>query len=194
MRRLLAPLAALALAAVVVIGLVQAGGEAEPASGAGDPAGPTLAEQRESLAGAPAPLAALHARAGRLERTDLADELRALRGHPVVVNKWASWCGPCKAEFPAFAEAVRQVGRRVAFLGLDAMDAPADAQRFLAANPVAYPHLEDPEGAVARRFGLGQNFPVTAFFDERGELVQVHQGGYATAGDLLADVRRHLGA
>jgi thiol-disulfide isomerase/thioredoxin len=188
MRRSLVVLALVAVAAVVVIGLAQAGGDAAPAAAA-----PSLAEQREALAGAPAPLAALHARAGRLERTSLSAELRALRGHPVVVNKWASWCGPCKAEFPAFAEALTRVGRRVAFLGLDAEDPPADARRFLAANPVAYPHVVDPDGDAARRAGLGQFFPVTAFFDERGELVQVHQGGYATAGDLLADVRRHLG-
>jgi cytochrome c biogenesis protein CcmG/thiol:disulfide interchange protein DsbE len=190
MRRLLAPIAAVAVAALLVVGLLQARRDAAPA----DPSAvPSLAEQRRAVAGAPAPLAELHARGGRLEHGDLAGELRRLRGRPVVVTKWASWCGPCKAEFPAFAQALARVGRRVAFLGVNAEDAPADARRFLADNPLAAPHLEDVDGAVATRFGLGQNFPVTAFFDTRGKLVQVHQGGYATRDELLADVRRYLG-
>jgi thiol-disulfide isomerase/thioredoxin len=190
MRRFLVSIAAVAVVAVVVVGLLQAREYSPPT----DPSAvPSMAEQRRALAGAPAPLAALHARGGRLERGDLEAELRRLRGHPVVVTKWASWCGACKAEFPAFAQALTRVGRRVAFVGVNAMDSPADARRFLSDNPLAAPHFEDVDGAVATRLGLGQNFPVTAFFDARGELVQIHQGGYATPDDLLADVRRYLG-
>ncbi len=111
-----------------------------------------------------------------------------------MVTKRASWRGPCKAEFPVFAQALARVGRRVAFVGVNVKDAHADARRFLAANPLAAPHLEDVDDAVATRLGLGRNFPVTAFFDARGKLVEVHQGGYATLDGLLADVRRYLRA
>lgn len=188
MRRLLLPLALVVLAAVVVVGLSQAGGEAP-----GRQQNPSLAEQQRALAGAPPPLARLYARGNTIERGDLEARLRGLRGYPVVLNKWASWCGPCKAEFPAFAQAARQVGTRVAFLGVNAMDSGEAARRFLARQPVPYPSIEDVDGDVAQRLGLGQNFPVTAFFDRRGELVGVRQGGYASSADLLADIRRYLG-
>ena len=188
MRRLLLTLGVVALVAALAVGFVQAGGEDAP-----DPRqNPSPTEQQRALAEDPAPLARLYARGNTLERGDLEARLRELRGYPVVVNKWASWCGPCKAEFPAFAQAAQQVGTRVAFLGVNAMDSSEDARRFLAGEPVPYPSLEDVDGDVARRLGLGQNFPVTAFFDRRGKLVQVHQGGYASADDLLADIRRYL--
>ena len=189
MRRLLLPLALVAFAAVLVVGLVQAGGDEAPDR----QQNPSLAEQQRALAGAPAPLARLYARGNTIERGDLEARLRALRGYPVVLNKWASWCGPCKAEFPAFAQAARKVGTRVAFLGVNAMDSGQAARRFLARQPVPYPSIEDVDGDVAQRLGLGQNFPVTAFFDRRGELVQIHQGGYTSSAQLLADIRRYLG-
>ena len=48
--------------------------------------------------------------------------LAELRGHPVVVNKWASWCGPCREEFPWFQRLSARLGKRIAFLGVDAKD------------------------------------------------------------------------
>jgi thiol-disulfide isomerase/thioredoxin len=190
-RRLLLPLGLVALAVVLVIGLTQAGGgDAEPAGGGV----PTLAEAKERLAGAPAPLAALHARANELLDADVERQVRALRGYPVVVNKWASWCGPCRTEFPVFARVAAQKGRQVAFLGLNTDDNREEALGFLRDEAVAFPHLFDPDAEGARAVEATGGFPATVFFDPRGEVVAVHQGAYVRDADLLADLRRYAGA
>jgi cytochrome c biogenesis protein CcmG/thiol:disulfide interchange protein DsbE len=190
-RRALPFLALAALVAVLVIGLTQAGGE----SGDGGSAGPSLTEARRALAGAPEPLAALYERGNTIEASDpdrFAEQLRSLRGHPVVVNAWATWCGPCKLEFPFFQRAAVRLGKRVAFLGLNVSDSRRSAERFLEKRPVPYPSLEDGSGATLREVAPGvRGLPVTIFYDARGERTFVHQGGYRDEDDLLDDVRRY---
>src|SRR6202035_258490 len=89
----------------------------------------------------PAPLARLHAQASQLIWSDPALEarIRALRGHPIVVNAWESYCQPCQKEFGLFANASIGYGRQVAFVGADANDTPADAGVFLREHQVSYP-------------------------------------------------------
>jgi thiol-disulfide isomerase/thioredoxin len=194
MKRALTLLAACALVAVLVIGLTQAGGSDAPERSSG---GFDLAGAKRDLAGAPAPLAALHAQANELlpGGPDAFDaRLRELRGHPVVVNKWASWCGPCRAEFPIFQQLATARGKEVAFLGVNARDKRPAAERFSARYPVPYPSYEDPDEAIARALKAPSNFPVTLFVDARGKTVFTHQGGYRSAADLEADIDEHLGA
>ena len=118
-------------------------------------------------------------------------QLAALRGHPVVVNQWASWCGPCKFEFPFFARLASRYRGRVAFLGVDSMDNGGDAVQFLAVHRVPYPSFEDPDASVARVFGGGRAWPTTAFYDARGKLAKTHFGAYATQAKLDDDIRTH---
>ena len=96
------------------------------------------------LAGSPPPLAALHQQAGQLlgGESALAARIRALRGYPIVINAWASWCAPCRSEFGLFASASARYGRRVAFLGADTDDSAGDARTFLAQHPVSYPSYQ----------------------------------------------------
>ena len=193
MKRALMLLGAVALGVVLVIGLTQAGGSGEPDSAS---SGFDLAQAQRELEGAPAPLAALHAQANELldgGPDALEARLRELRGHPVVINKWASWCGPCRAELPIFQEVSTERGKEIAFLGVNARDKRPTAERFAARYPVPYPSYEDPGEAIARALKAPSNFPVTLFVDAQGETVFTHQGGYRSAADLQADIDEHIG-
>jgi thiol-disulfide isomerase/thioredoxin len=147
-----------------------------------------------ALAGSPAPLAALHRQAGRLipGGTDAYEKrIAALRGYPVVANVWASWCGPCRFEFPVLQKLSARYGKRVAFIGIDSQDSDAAASTFLEEAPVPYPSYTDPDGKIADSLGASLGLPDTAFYDSTGKLVYLKQGPYANNSDLEADVRRY---
>jgi cytochrome c biogenesis protein CcmG, thiol:disulfide interchange protein DsbE len=196
MRRALPFLAAAALAAVLVIGLTQAGGDGESGSDGQETAGSfDLSSARERLQGAPPPLAKLHEQSNQLlggGEDAFEQRLRELRGHPVVINKWASWCGPCRAEFPIFQSVATARGREIAFLGVDGKDSRSAAAGFLEEFPLPYPSYEDPDEDIARDIGAPANYPVTLFVDARGETVFIHQGQYRSEADLVADIERWL--
>ncbi|MBA3264306.1 MAG: TlpA family protein disulfide reductase [Thermoleophilaceae bacterium] len=113
------------------------------------------------------------------------------RGHPVVVNKWASWCGPCRAEFPFFRDLANKYKGKIVFVGVNSNDNNGDARDFLEDNPVPYKHFEDPKLEVAAAFNGVQAFPTTAFYDKQGELAFVHQGGYQSEDQLAEDIDRY---
>jgi cytochrome c biogenesis protein CcmG/thiol:disulfide interchange protein DsbE len=191
-RRVLIVLGVLALTALVVVGLTQAtgGGEDTPAPREKF----DLQGSLDALQGAPPPLASLHQQANTLvEATPVSFEerLAALEGTPVVVNKWASWCGPCRAEFPIFQRLATDLGKEVAFLGLNSRDGRKPATSFLDDFPVPYPSFEDPEERIAQDLGAPANYPITLFYDSKGERAFIKQGGYRTADDLRADIERY---
>jgi cytochrome c biogenesis protein CcmG/thiol:disulfide interchange protein DsbE len=101
--------------------------------------------------------------------------LTQLRGTPVVVNIWASWCGPCKAESPLLREASRNYGDRVQFLGVDILDTLGGARTFLADEHITYPSVFDPPAAIRDALGMiGQ--PATVFYDANGTVVSSWDG------------------
>jgi len=147
-----------------------------------------------ALAGSPPALAALHRQANELlpgGGSAYEARLAKLRGHPVVVNVWASWCGPCRFEFPRLQRAAAEFGRRVAFLGVDSEDSDDAASTFLEEAPVPYPSYTDPDKGIAESIGASRGFPDTAFYDRAGELVYLKQGPYSEDSELRADIRRY---
>jgi cytochrome oxidase Cu insertion factor (SCO1/SenC/PrrC family)/thiol-disulfide isomerase/thioredoxin len=160
-------------------------GPAAPASEA--------AAQRE-LEGSPAPLAALHEHASQLlgGESALAAEIRALRGYPIVINIWASWCIPCQAEFHLFADASAHYGRSVAFLGADYNDLSGDARTFLSEHPVSYPSYTLMPSQVGDLLPGGiPGTPTTVYVSPTGRLESIHSGQYETQGGLDGDIQTY---
>ncbi len=108
-----------------------------------------------------------------------------------MVNQWASWCGPCRYEFPFFATLARRYEGEVAFLGVNSQDSREPALKFLKRQPVRFPHFVDPDGKIARTFRGGRSFPTTAFYSADGKLSYTHVGGYPNQAALDADIKKY---
>ncbi|MBA2631014.1 MAG: TlpA family protein disulfide reductase [Thermoleophilaceae bacterium] len=145
------------------------------------------------LQDAPPPLAALYKQPSKLLKggqDGYEDALRKLRGYPVVVNAWASWCGPCRFEFPFFQRQAAKRGKEVAFLGINSGDNDGDAMRFLDEYPLPFPSYKDPDQKILGRV-KAVGLPSTIFYDRKGKLGFLHQGVYADEAKLAADIERY---
>jgi thiol-disulfide isomerase/thioredoxin len=155
----------------------------------------TLEQAKAPISGAPPQLTAIRSEANQLldggtEAFDV--RLEQLRGIPVVVNKWASWCGPCRYEFPWFQSLAEKRGGQIAFLGVNANDSSGAAEQFLSELPLPYPSYSDPELKIAQELGgPSQAFPTTAFYDRSGKLVYTHIGQYQDEAALIAEVDKY---
>ena len=178
--------AAVALASVALAGCGSGSGGGGPGRAAPD--------YERALAGAPVPLARLYDQAGELlpgGEGAFQRRLADLRGYPVVVNKWASWCGPCREEFPWLQDLSARLGKRIAFLGVNSNDSSAAARTFLEEFPVPYPSYTDPGQQISRAIQATAGFPGTAFYDRAGELAYTRQGQYPNRAALAADIKRY---
>jgi cytochrome c biogenesis protein CcmG/thiol:disulfide interchange protein DsbE len=147
----------------------------------------------KALAGAPAPLAALYTQGDELlpgGAEAFEKRLASLRGYPAVVNVWASWCGPCRYEFPTLQKLSAMYGKRVAFLGVDKEDSDSLAREFLTEAPLPYPSYSDPHQEIAHSIGVGPGIPDTAFYDRAGSLCYLKQGPFTKQSELAAYVKR----
>lgn len=117
--------------------------------------------------------------------------IAAEKGRPVVVNFWASWCTPCKVEMPDFEKVHQSLGDKVAFVGVNSQDKPADAQKAADAAKVTYTLATDPDDKILTAFeAIG--LPMTVFVDKDGKVASVHQG-QLSEGALRDAIRSKLG-
>jgi cytochrome c biogenesis protein CcmG/thiol:disulfide interchange protein DsbE len=194
-RRLVYALIGVGLVAIIVIGLTQSKGGGGPGENEVVSKAPSAAETAKAFKGSPPPLARLHRQANTLipgARSELQRQIAALKGYPVVVNIWGSWCGPCRVEFPSFQQQAVKFGSKVAFLGVNARDNPGDAKKFLREFPLTYPSVEDHNEAVLGRLG-GRGYPSTVYYDRDGKKVYLKQGQYLDEQALVDDIHRYTG-
>jgi cytochrome c biogenesis protein CcmG/thiol:disulfide interchange protein DsbE len=176
-----------ALAAALVVAGCAGGGGGNPDSRL------SLDQATQPLTGAPPQLAEIRGQANQLldGGKDAFDQrLQALKGTPVVVNDWASWCGPCRFEFPFLQSQASKHAKDVAFLGVDSDDSSGSAKTFLGELPLPYPSYSDPDKSIRQELhGIG--YPATVFYDRAGNVAFTHQGQYRTEAELAADIQRY---
>ncbi len=185
--RLLRAAGAVALVAVVVIGIRQAPRSEPPGTA------PSAREAAGARERQPAAVRALYADGDalrHLQGDEFVAMIRRLRGHPVVINKWASWCGPCRREFPMLRRLSVKYADRVAFVGLNAGDSRRAARAFLRENPTQFPHVRDPDEQIARALRADGVFPTTIFLDRDANIVTVTRGPFASQAQLEQSIRR----
>ena len=91
------------------------------------------------------------------------------RGKVVVVNFWASWCGPCRREQPGLQRLSEEYDGRVAFVGVNFTDDPAAAKEYVREFGVTYPSVRDPDGSIGFDFSIPY-LPATVLVDGSGQM------------------------
>jgi len=117
--------------------------------------------------------------------------LASLRGKPVVLNFWASWCVGCRDESKLLESAWRRWHRKVVFLGIDGSDDfTSDAKSFMRKHDVTYPAVHDRQLGTVTKYGV-TGYPETFFVNRQGKLVG-HIVGAAKARELASGIRNAL--
>ncbi len=163
----------LALAALVIVALTLGGG-----------LGGTASKSQPPVAASSFSVLALGHSGGRVS-------LAGYAGRPVLINFFASYCGPCKRETPMLAKFYRDHHGRVLIIGVDSMDETAAALRFTRAAGLSYPVGFDPAGSVAASYGIIA-VPQTFMLNARHQIVR-HIVGEVTPGELSSWARSLAG-
>jgi cytochrome c biogenesis protein CcmG/thiol:disulfide interchange protein DsbE len=114
----------------------------------------------------------------------------SLRGTPVVLNFWATWCVPCRKEMPDLQAVHKLFGSRVAFLGINNRDSRRVAIKFLGETGVTYPSGFDPDGQIAAAYAV-VGMPTTVYISADGMVLAKHTG-QLNARRLRDDIQRYF--
>lgn len=187
-----------AISALAIAGCGGSGDESRPgaASAATTTATAATGTVPEMKTGAPtgstsATLADSRLQAGKVIDGDIEERLASLKGVPVVVKQWASWCPQCDAEFPYFQQLATRYRSRVAFVGLNARDDRADAEAYSADNDLKFPSIYDKDGSQSSAIGAGRSWPTTVIYDSAGNRAVVKPGAFASVEELDDYIRRY---
>ncbi len=208
-KRILSLIIALLLAAYVAVGMSGCGGKENAASRTREQSGQAQSPAKEAVSasdpsgendaassasddapeGEPAADITVYTAAGEAVR------LSDLRGQPVIVNFFATWCPPCKAELPDFDSAAARYGDRIRFLIVDLVDGysetVAGAQQFMEENGYSFPLYFDMTGEAADAYDVS-GIPTTLAVDAEGRLAYTHVG-MLNASEVEALVNSLLG-
>jgi len=120
--------------------------------------------------------------------------LAGLRGEPMILNVWAQWCAPCRAEAPFLAEVANAADPSVRVLGIDYDDPEPDwALEFARLSGWRFPQLADPERKLAGPLGVAAGPPQTLFVTAEGRIAFRHLGAFDSADQIRELATRHLG-
>lgn len=118
--------------------------------------------------------------------------LQRLTGRPTVLTLWASWCGPCREELPAFARLSTDAGAALRVVGIASQDVQGNSVSYAADNALPFPSLQDRSGDLGRALRR-RGLPLTVLVTADGSVAQVYQGAPLTDSTLRALVRDALG-
>ncbi|MFY9264127.1 MAG: TlpA disulfide reductase family protein [Solirubrobacterales bacterium] len=176
----------LAVLAVICAALAGCGASSGEASRFG-----SIEDVKPDLTGADPRLVKIYDEAGQLlggGRAAYDARIASLQGLPIVVNKWGSWCGPCRNEFPIFQRLAKEMGGKIAFLGVNILDGRDDTTKFLEQLPVPFPSYVDQKLEISKLIRPVQGAPSTAFYTREGVLTKVKIGEYRSIDALRRDI------
>ncbi len=128
------------------------------------------------------------------DESGVAHKLSDFKGKPVILNFWASWCGPCKSEMPDFNEAYKTYGEEINFLMVNCTDGYSEtvesAGGFIKENGFTFPVYYDTSSEAAYAYNIS-SIPATYFIDSNGNVV-THNIGYLSAAALQSRIEMLL--